>query len=226
MPKKTGIAMLAAGAVLILAALLLLLYNRYESARAGQEAEILLASVEEAIRERTAVSPVPSAAADATAAGTDAENASPTPSASPLAPELPVVKQDGYEYIGFLEFCTTGLKLPVMADWDFERLSIAPCRHIGSSRTDDLVIAAHNFDTHFGCLKDLQPGDIVKFTDMDAIVNTYAVVKTETHQPTDVEEVLNSGYDLVLYTCTIGGKTRVTVFCNRTEPLPASPAHG
>ena len=49
MPKKTGIAIVAVGAALILSALLLLLYNRYEDAHAGQEAESLLASVEAAI---------------------------------------------------------------------------------------------------------------------------------------------------------------------------------
>ena len=49
MPKKTGIAMLAVGAVLILAALLLLLYNRCEDTKAGQEAESLLANVEAVI---------------------------------------------------------------------------------------------------------------------------------------------------------------------------------
>ena len=31
------------------------------------------------------------------------------------------------------------------------------------------------------------------------------------------DEVEKSGYDLVLYTCTYGGKTRVTVFCDRTD---------
>ena len=49
MPKKTGIAIVAVGAVLILSALLLLLYNRYEDAHAGQEAENLLENVETVI---------------------------------------------------------------------------------------------------------------------------------------------------------------------------------
>ena len=43
MPKKTGIAIVAVGAVLILSALLLLLYNRYEDAHAGQEARAPMA---------------------------------------------------------------------------------------------------------------------------------------------------------------------------------------
>lgn len=189
MPKKVGIAIVAVGAVLILSALLLLLYNRYEDARAGQEAADLLAKMRAAME-----------------AGR-----------SDLEPELPVVEVDGYGYVGYVEIPALELELPVMAEWDYDRLKIAPCRQFGSSRTDDLVIAAHNYQTHFGRLKELEAGETVRFTDMEGIVNTYAVAKNETLNPTEVDEVQNSGYDLVLYTCTLGGRTRVTVFCNRVE---------
>ena len=207
MPKKTGIAIIAVGAALILSALLLLLYNRYEDAHAGQEAESLLASVEETISAQTM--DVPTAAA---------------PSPTPLDPEMPVVMLDGYEYVGYVEIPTLGLKLPVMAEWDYTRLQIAPCRQFGSSRTDNLVIAAHNYDTHFGKLKELSKGDTVIFTDMEGIVRTYCIEKLETLSPDAVDTVLNSGYDLVLYTCTKGGKTRVTVFCDRAAKITPSPA--
>lgn len=215
MPKKTGIAMLAVGAVLILAALLLLLYNRYEDTKAGQEAESLLANVEAVIDAQATREPTP--------AGTEIPGTMPTPSATPLDPEMPVVELDGYEYVGYVEIPALELKLPVMSEWDYNRLKIAPCRQFGSSRTDDLVIAAHNYQNHFGRLKDLQEGNTVIFTDMEGIINTYSVEKIETLNPGDVDAVQNSGYDLVLYTCTKGGRTRVTVFCNRVhfpEPAP------
>lgn len=216
MPKKTGIAIVTAGAVLILSALLLLLYNRYEDANAGQEAESLLASVEAAISAQ---------AMDTTAAtAPNRPDASEVPAPTPLDPEMPVVMLDGYEYVGYVEIPTLGLKLPVMSEWDYTRLKVAPCRQFGSSRTDDLVIAAHNYESHFGHLKDLSVGDTVTFTDMDGIVNTYCVEKIETLNPNEVDAVQNSGYDLVLYTCTKGGKTRVTVFCDREEIAAPSPA--
>ena len=34
-------------------------------------------------------------------------------------------------------------------------------------------------------------------------------------QPDDVDAVQNSGYPLVLYSCTYSGKTRLTVFCEK-----------
>ena len=196
MPKKLGIAIVTVGAVLILSALLLLLYNRYQDAQAGREAAALLAKVQAAL---------------------DAHRGD-------LDPELPVVELDGYEYVGYVEIPTLGLKLPVMAEWDYTRLQIAPCRQFGSSRTDNLVIAAHNYDTHFGKLKELSKGDTVIFTDMEGIVSTYCIEKLETLSPDAVDTVLNSGYDLVLYTCTKGGKTRVTVFCDRAAKITPSPA--
>lgn len=49
MPKKTGIAIVAVGAVLILSALLLFFHNRQEDMQAGQEAESLLENVEAVI---------------------------------------------------------------------------------------------------------------------------------------------------------------------------------
>ena len=210
MPKRAGIAIIAVGAVLILSALLLLLYNRYEDAHAGQEAESLLASVEAAISAQEMAAPNKPESTEA-----------PSP---PLDPEMPVVTLGGYEYVGYVEIPTLGLKLPVMAEWDYTRLQIAPCRQFGSSRTDNLVIAAHNYDTHFGKLKELSKGDTVIFTDMEGIVSTYCIEKLETLSPDAVDTVLNSGYDLVLYTCTKGGKTRVTVFCDRAAKITPSPA--
>lgn len=209
MPKKTGIAMLAVGAVLILSALLLFFHNRQEDVQAGQEAERLLANVEAVIDAQ--------AARESTPAGTE------IPGTTPLDPEMPVVELDGYEYVGYMEIPALELKLPVMSEWDYNRLKIAPCRQFGSSRTDDLVIAAHNYQNHFGRLKDLQTGNAVIFTDMEGVINTYSIEKIETLNPSEVDAVQNSGYDLVLYTCTKDGRTRVTVFCNREAEIAPSP---
>ena len=210
------------GAVLILSALLLLLYNRREDAQAGQEAESLLARVEAAI-DTSQVIHAQTSEERQLSVETKPSIKTPhtkTDAAGPLETEMPVVLLDGYEYIGYVEIPALGLKLPVMADWDYTRLKLAPCRQFGSSRTDDLVIAAHNYENHFGRLNELSEGDTVRFTDMDGIVNTYSVEKLETLKPEEVDAVQNSGYDLVLYTCTRGGRTRVTVFCDRA-PAPA-----
>jgi len=35
---------------------------------------------------------------------------------------------------------------------------------------------------------------------------------------TDIEGMVHSGYDLTLFTCTYGGKARITVRCEAVEP--------
>lgn len=214
MSKTAGIVLVAAGVVFIALALLLLLFNGYEEQLAGQKAEILLEDVRAAMQEKPGR---PEAVTEAPPADVPFKDAS--PDADPVEtvpPELPVAVIDGYEYIGYISISALELELPVMADWDYDRLKIAPCRHFGSSRTDDLVIAAHNYKTHFGYLSDLEIGTEVVFTDMDGIVNCYTLVKAPEILAADaVDAVQNSGHDLVLYTCTPGGATRVAVFCDR-----------
>ena len=57
---------------------------------------------------------------------------------------------------------------------------------------------------------------------MEGIVSTYCVEKLETLSPDAVDTVLNSGYDLVLYTCTKGGRMQVIVFCDRAAGTASS----
>ena len=59
-------------------------------------------------------------------------------------------------------------------------------------------------------------GSRVSFIDMNGEINLYELDVLKTVQPEDVDAVLNSGYDLVLYTCTPGGATREAAFFNRS----------
>ena len=96
-------------------------------------------------------------------------------------------------------------------------MKISPCRYEGSIYLDNMVICGHNYSTHFGTLKELDAGDLVFFTDMDGNLFEYAVAETEILQPTAVEEMTSGNWDLTLFTCTVGGATRVTVRCLKLE---------
>ena len=191
MPKKSGVILISLGAVLILAALLLFLYNRSEDRRAGQEAESLLEDARSAM-----------------AADTDPE------------PQEELAEEITYDYAGVITIPDLSLELPVIDQWSYARLKVAPCRQSGAAADGDLVIAAHNYKSHFGYLDRLEPGASVIFTDMEGTVYRYAVEEIRRLEPEDAEDVssvFSSEYPLVLYTCTPGGKARVAVFCRWAE---------
>lgn len=203
--KESGILFILLGTVLILSALSLSLWNRRENELAqSQSAQVL-----DALQDCIPTSPPP--------AGPEIPTETTFPEQTrPM--EMETITMDGNEYIGFLAIPALELELPVMAQWSYPRLQIAPCRESGGTASDDLVIAAHNFDSHFGRLRQLQPGDLVTFTEVDGFLNSYRAETCLILQPEQVEQVLLSGYDLVLYTCTKGGATRVVLYCNREEP--------
>ena len=116
--------------------------------------------------------------------------------------------------MGVLTIPVLDLELPVLTDWSYEKLKKAPCHYYGSYYEKDFVIAAHNYKTHFGRLSKLQAGDDVMFTDVSGNTHYYKVVLLETLPKNATKEMITSGFDLSLYTCTPGGASRVTVRCS------------
>lgn len=194
---KAGNVCMLLGTALVLAALSLFLWNQREAAEAGRAAEAVLPRLVENMEAARTKPATP----DATLP-------------DPYDPEMTVVEIDGYGYVGVLTIPALELELPVMSEWDADRLKIAPCRYSGSTKTRDLVIAGHNYTTHhFGTLYELEEGDKVIFTDMDGVVTHYQVVALDILQPTAVEEMTAGAYDLTLFTCTYDSGSRLTVRC-------------
>ena len=136
-----------------------------------------------------------------------------------LHPEMtmPTVAVDGSTYVGFLEIPVIKRILPVMDTWSYPNLKIAPCRFVGTVYAHDMIVCAHNYDRHFGLIKTLEEGDKVAFTDVYGDRFYYEVSEVTILQPTDVEEMKDpEDWDLTLFTCTLGGATRVTVRCVMT----------
>lgn len=210
MKRKSGLLFILLGCGLIAAALALFLSNRQEQIQAASASQEVIEKVVEAIREQKL------------------EQTEPTvpPATDPAGVILPTIPQkrtmkvvdiDGYGYIGFLGIPSLELELPVMADWTYPQLQIAPCRYTGSIFTNNLVIMAHNYPQHFGRLKDMHTDDLVTFTDMDGNTIEYRVVALEILDSTAVEEVVSGSYDLTLFTCTYGGENRVVLRCDRVR---------
>ena len=133
---------------------------------------------------------------------------------------------DGIGYIGILELPSLSLKLPVISNWSSENGKIAPCRYSGSVYQNDLILCAHNYDSHFGKLELLEVGDSVKFTDMSGNELSYQVQQSQILDGTDVENIRKGDWDLTLFTCTPGGKQRYAVRCKRIVSDSCQSAEG
>lgn len=131
--------------------------------------------------------------------------------------DMSVVIIDGYGYIGYVTFPSLNLELPVMDQYDETRLELSPCRYYGSLKTDDLVVAGHNYRSGFGMLKNLDKGDEVYFTDVNGVVYSYEVEEIEVLNATEVTKMVDSGWDFSLYTCSYDRSRRLTIRCSKVE---------
>ncbi len=217
MKAKLGIVFMCLGAALMLAALSLFLINRAEDKEAGEMASDVLSQLELQIQQQQTVLPTTDDGQD-TPSGSG-ETLTDVPDIyipDPYDPVMTEIEIDGNPYIGYVIIDALELKLPVMSDYDSSKLRISPCRYYGSTKTDNLVLMAHNYSYHFGNIHLLRNGDSVVFVDADSIVSRYQVVGMEVLLPNHGVEAVTAGdYDLVLFTCTYSGQQRTVVYCDR-----------
>ena len=201
MRNKRGWPAMMGGLLLIAAALCLTAYNIWDEGHAAAAADSAVRQLDAEIREAEEAAP-PEALPDYVAAP---------------EMEMPTVEIDGHTYIGRLSIPALELSLPVMSDWSYSHLKLSPCRYSGSTYLDNLVIAGHNYRSHFASLPQLQPGDTVTFTDMDGNVFSYAVSSLETLSPYAISDMTSGDWDLTLFTCTVGGQSRLAIRCDQAE---------
>lgn len=127
----------------------------------------------------------------------------------------PVIVVDGDAFCGKVIIDKLGIELPVYDEWDYNRLKSAPCRYMGSIADDDIVIAGHNYKSHFGPLDNLKNGDEIKFQDAFGTIYVYEVRELVTLDGTAVSDMQSGGWDFTLFTCNMSGEQRVTVRCER-----------
>ena len=114
-------------------------------------------------------------------------------------------------YIGTIEIPEIGINLPVLSEWNYNNLDIAPCLYYQNE--NKLVIAAHNYSSHFGKIKNLSDGDYVILKDVHNTQYIYEVCGTEILDSHDTEKMISGDWDMTLFTCTLSGTQRVVVRC-------------
>ena len=229
------------GLLLITAALCLVLYNTWDSRRAGiasesAREELVLSigqklSTHEAPAAQTTISApsalqgtqkpdAPEAAAAAEPIARIYENCPTLPDEVPAVPVMATETLDGENSIGIVEIPGLNLSLPVIENWDYEKLKIAPCRYCGSYYMNDLVICGHNYAEHFASLQYIKIGEDVYFTTMNGEAIHYIVSNRQTVLPQQIDTMIDNTqekWDLTLFTCYTGGRTRCAVRCIRVD---------
>lgn len=205
----------AMGAMLLLAALFLVFYNLYEDKKSGRVSEAILTELKQEIMENSVST-------------TETENSRPIndlyveyENETKTEPNTdPSLEIDDSVYVGIISIPELGLELPVIRNWSYPNLRIAPCVYSGAAASNDLIIAAHNYKSHFGNLSYLYSGSPIRFTDVCGKVYDYEVVQIDTIGGYDVPSMHDGSgksWNLTLFTCTLGGRSRVSVRAVRID---------
>ena len=202
--------MITIGLLLIAAALFLVSYNLYDELRAEQAAKQAVTQLDAYLPAEAAPEAPTDPVEDQDPLVRDERTVIPDYVLSPNM-EMPMETINGIDFIGVLRIPALELELPIISEWNYPNLKSAPCRYSGSAYLNNLIICGHNYTSHFGNLKNLCEGDIATFTDMDGNVFTYKMMERETLNPTDIEGMESGNWDLTLFTCTVGGQSRVTI---------------
>lgn len=193
--KIRGVILILLGLAMSFSAAAMFAVYEQQAEVAGDNAEILLTTLRQEMQENTADNYI-----DTIHEETEGEMVQTT--------------LNGYALIGILEVPTVGLELPVLDNWSYDLLQIAPCRYSGSAEEQNLIILGHNYKRHFYPLKKLALGDEVLFSSMDGETYTFEVSGIEILQRTQLEQLTSSSHDLTLFTCTNGGYSRYVIRCN------------
>ncbi|MCM1133327.1 MAG: sortase [Ruminococcus flavefaciens] len=208
MKKTHGLCCILLGAILLIAALSLVLYNKNENEKGGEVADSIVAELKIELPETTTVTTSTTMENDLFAYYAQFETTT-----------VPVIEEhtmelDGNIYIGIISVPALGLELPVMSEWSYPNLKLSPCRYKGTVADGNIIIAAHNYNTHFGRLNQLSGGEEIIFTDADGYPHFYEVAEVTEINGRDIEAMdfgSEDSWDLTLFTCTLSGQSRVTV---------------
>lgn len=200
--KKRGCVWIILGIILVVISLGMHLAQQKADQIAGENARILLRQLELSQLPVEAFDPAP-------------EDTPEKPLPEPAAPgPMPEKEYLGYAMIGTVRVPSVGIELPVLSNWSYTLLNVAPCRYSGSVMGEDMILMGHNYKSHFTPLHNVAVGDTVEFEDVNGVVYRYVVAEILSLHKNE-GELLPSDYPLTLFTCTPGGQRRWVVRCER-----------
>lgn len=203
-----------------------LIYNMITDYQAGRRAQQVLAEMLENSSPDAYlpdsndlidyVPPPDEATADSDAAAEpreeSAEEAAP-PSGEAAQQEAP--PPPSYTTIGVLSIPSLKINLPLLDECDDSLLKISICRYKGfvEPQPTRLVVAGHNYKSHFGRIPKLNIGDEVCFTNRAGEQYYFTVSELTEVAANDHAGLASGEWDITMFTCTPDGSRRILVRC-------------
>lgn len=184
------------GITLIIASGIIIITNNYEDNKAKENSKIVLKNLKDNIKEQTK----------------DKSNTNIKPTS--ISKQDNTIKIDNNKYIGIITIPKLNIELPIMSNYNEEKLKIAPCLYYGTI-SNKIIICAHSYRSHFGTLSKLSQNDKIVITNVDGENIIYEVLEIEVLDSNDIKKMINTEFDLTLYTCTNDGTKRITVRANK-----------
>lgn len=129
--------------------------------------------------------------------------------------------KDGTEYytIATITIPKLGITYPVLSDWNYDLLKVAPCRFHGPENPNEVgnfCIIGHNYrnDKFFSKLDTLDKMDVIQIQDMTGRTVEYAIYEKYVVDPNDVSctsQLTNGRKEITLITCYNSGKQRTII---------------
>lgn len=196
------------GTMMLLASLFLVFSNFRQDMESSQTASEILTELKEVIPQTTAFQSPPETTIPTVYNDIFQEYEVTT------VPEEKTIEIDNNYYIGTILIPSLDIELPIISEWSYPNLKLSPCRYDGTIFEGNLIIASHNYRSHFGRIQELNSGDSIIITDTDGITHNYEVIQSEIIDGYNIESMefgSDDSWDLTLFTCTLSGQSRVTV---------------
>jgi len=212
MRKKIKTALIFTGILMLIAAAALCVFNIIQDRRAYEKSQNVLTELKRYIPEPTEEIPTETAENPADDLFLQYEQVE--------EEEAVAINVDGIDYSGYISLPSLGLELPIIDNWSYDALEISPCRFSGTASGNDLIIAAHNYNSHFGRINELENGAEFSFIDTRGNIYRYTVEDIRVLDGSDSEGMFSgseSEWDITLFTCTLSGQARVAVRGSRCD---------
>ena len=122
MRKGFGICCIALGICCLIASVGFIAYNHWEEENAQDTSKNILQDVRENILDNTSVESTPE----------KSNRDESVEILGDITQQMLTTQVDGYDCIGVLSIPVLELELPVLTDWSYTKLKIAPCHYFGS----------------------------------------------------------------------------------------------